>query len=154
MFVAKWSPCLKPTKPKLSTVSVWLEFRHVPFQFFSEEGLEHIAGLVGHPLFLHPTTANMTNIEVTKVYTVNYPRKLFLEAINARFGSGEVVRVTVSSPWLPSLCSHYKKVGHTISKCLKAPVTCEGYKLVKHSFEDCPRAKRVGERTSRADKGK
>lgn len=154
MFVAKWPPEFKPTKPELSTVPVWLEFRQVPFPFFSEEGLEHIAGLVGHPLYLHPTTANMTNIEVAKVYSVIDLRKPLPETVNARFESGEVVRVSVSSPWLPSLCTHCKKVGHTISKCLQAGVICGGCNSVKHSTDNCPGAKHNGKMIGRADKGK
>ena len=49
MFVANWEPGVIPLKPELSTAPIWLELRGVPFQFFNEEGLERIAGLVGHP---------------------------------------------------------------------------------------------------------
>lgn len=141
MFVAKWCPGIKPIKPELSAVPVWLEFRQVPHQFFSEEGLQHIAGLVGHPIVLHPSTDNMTNNEVAKVYTIIDPLILLPEAVNVKFESGEVRRVTVSSPLHPSICGHGKQVGHTASKWLSAPVTCKRYKSVKHSTANCPRSK-------------
>lgn len=67
MFVAKWSPEIKPSKPELSMVPVWLDFVGVPLEFFNKEGLEHIAGLVGHPVCLHPMTENLINVEVAKV---------------------------------------------------------------------------------------
>lgn len=139
MFVAKWAPGVTPEKPALSTVPVWLDFHGVPLQFFNRDALKEIAGLVGHPLYLHPSTENLTNIEVAKVYTVIDPRTPLPEAVNAQFECGEVVRIGVSCPWLPSLCSHCSKVGHTISKCPAAPPRCLICRSVKHSTDACTR---------------
>lgn len=140
MFVAKWSPGVKPEKPSMSTVPVWLDLTGVPLQFFNEDALKEIASLVGHPICLHPSTENLTNLEVAKVYTVIDPRQPLPETVNAQFESGEVVRIQVSSPWLPSLCSHCSKVGHTKSKCPNAPPRCKFCRSVKHSSEACPRS--------------
>ena len=115
MFVAKWSPGIQQSKPELDMVPVWLEFTEVPLQFFNRDALKEIAGMVGHPVCLHPTTENLTNIQVAKVYTVIDPRKPLPEFVNARFESGDTRRIGVSSPWLPSLCSYCKKFGHTIT---------------------------------------
>lgn len=139
MFVAKWSPGITPEKPSLASVPVWLDFVGVPLQFFNRDALKEIAGLVGHPICLHPSTENLTNLEVAKVYTVIDPRKPLPEAVNARFESGEVIRITVSCPWLPSLCSHCSQVGHTISKCPAAPPRCEICRSVKHATSSCTR---------------
>ncbi|CAN6925751.1 unnamed protein product [Brassica oleracea] len=139
MFVAKWAPGITPEKPSLSTVPVWLDFHGVPFQFFNRDALKEIAGLVGHPICLHPTTENLTNIEVAKVYTVIDPRKPLPQAVNAQFECGEVVRIGVSCPWLPSICSHCSKIGHTISKCPAAPPRCSICRSVKHATEACTR---------------
>lgn len=139
MFVAKWSPGVLAAKPELTTVPVWLDFTGVPLQFFNRDALKEIAGLVGHPLYLHPATENLTNIEVAKVYTVIDPRKPLPEAVNAQFDSGEVVRITVSSPWLPSLCGHCRKVGHTVSKCPNVPPKCDICGSVKHNASVCTR---------------
>lgn len=95
MFVAKWEPGVIPAKPELTSAPIWLELRQVPFQFFNEDGLERIAGLVGDPKFLHPATANKTNLEVAKVFTIIDPRKPLPEAVNVQFDSGEISRVMV-----------------------------------------------------------
>lgn len=108
MFVAKWDPGVVPVKPELTSAPIWLELRNVPLQFFHEEGLEHIAGLVGDPKILHPATANKTNLEVAKILTIIDPRKPLPEAVNVQFDSGEIRRVKVSSPWMPHVCSHCK----------------------------------------------
>ncbi|KAL1218979.1 hypothetical protein V5N11_020289 [Cardamine amara subsp. amara] len=75
MFKATWAPKLTLILPELAAVPVWMELREVPPHFFSDEGLEHIAGLVGDPVCLHPSTANMTNLEVVKVLTIIDPTK-------------------------------------------------------------------------------
>lgn len=114
MFVATWKPGLTPVMPELTEVPVWQEFRDVPLQYFSEEGLEHIAGMLGHPKLCHPSTINMTNLEVAKVFTIVDPRKNVPEAVNVQFHTGEIHRIRVSCPWLPPLCSHCQELGHSI----------------------------------------
>lgn len=119
MFVANWEPRVVPTKPELTSAPVWLELRNVPFQFFNDEGLEHIAGLVGLPKFLYPSTASKTNLDVAKVFTMIDPRKSFPDTVNVQFDSGEISRVLVSSPWMPPICTHCKEVGHNLKHCKK-----------------------------------
>ncbi|KAL0718786.1 hypothetical protein Bca4012_068109 [Brassica carinata] len=150
MFVAKWSPGLQQVKPELTMVPVWLELTGVPLQFFNRDALQEIAGLVGHPVCLHPSTENLTDIEVAKVYTVIDPRKPLPQFVNARFENGDIRRIAVSSPWLPSLCSYCKKVGHTITRCKDAPKTCLTCNSVRHSTESCPRGRGIPKK----DKGK
>lgn len=140
MFVAKWEPGLIPQKPELTSAPVWLELRQVPHQFFNEDGFEFIAGLVGHPIGLHPSTKNLSNLEVAKVLTLIDPRKPLPEAVNVQFDSGEISRVLVSSPWMPPVCSFCKEVGHSLKKCKTAPVTCSSCQSTCHLTESCPRA--------------
>lgn len=52
---------------ELDMVHVWLELTGVPLQFFNEEGLQEIAGLVGRPVSMHLSTKILTNIEVAKI---------------------------------------------------------------------------------------
>ncbi|RID65875.1 hypothetical protein BRARA_D01047 [Brassica rapa] len=142
MFVAHWEPGNLPEKPALTSAPIWLELRNVPLQFFNEDGLERIAGLVGDPKVLHPSTANKTILDVAKVLTIIDPRKPLPEAVNVQFDSGDICRVTVSSPWMPHVCSHCKEIGHTIKHCPAAPITCARCKSSAHSAESCPRSKR------------
>lgn len=103
-FVVKWDPGVIPVKLELSSSLIWLELRNVSFQFFNEEGLEQIAGLVGEAKFLHPATPNKVNVEVAKVFTLIDPRKPLPEAVNVEFESSEIRIVNVSSLWMPLVC--------------------------------------------------
>lgn len=142
MFVANWEPGLNPTMPELTEAPVWLEFRGVPPHFFSEEGFEHIAGMLGQPVYCHPSTINMTNLEVGKVLTIINPSVALPEAVNVQFATGEIHRVGVSSPWLPPICSHCEEVGHSIKRCPTAPITCLDCNSTAHASESCPRVKK------------
>ncbi|KAG7530872.1 Reverse transcriptase zinc-binding domain [Arabidopsis thaliana x Arabidopsis arenosa] len=146
MFVAKWEPGLRPVKPELTSAPIWLELRNVPFQCFNDDGLEHIASLVGEPKFLHPATTSKTNLEVAKVFTIIDPRKPLPEAVNVQFQSGEIRRVEVSSPWMPPICAHCKEVGHSLRRCKAAPITCKACNSTQHSADACPRAKSQAEK--------
>ena len=139
MFVAKWASGLQQIKPELEMVPVWLEFTGAPLKFFNSDALQEIVGIVGHPVCLHPTTLNLTNIEVAKVYTVINPRKPIPEFVNARFENGDTRRIGVTSPWLPSQCSFCKNLGHTISRCKAVPRTCAACNSVRHTTENCLR---------------
>ncbi|KAL1192079.1 hypothetical protein V5N11_029976 [Cardamine amara subsp. amara] len=147
MFVAKWEPGLEPVVPELTSAPVWLDFHNVPLHFYSEEGLEHIAGLVGKPKFLHPNTANMSNLEVARVFTIIDPTKPLPEAVNVKFQSGQIQRVLVSSPWLPPTCVHCKAIGHSIKRCPSAPITCSDCNSTGHPTASCPRAKKTSATT-------
>ncbi|KAG2265812.1 hypothetical protein Bca52824_072891 [Brassica carinata] len=140
MFVDKWEPGIIPTKPELTSAPIWLELRNVPLQFFNEDGLERIAGLVGDPKFLHPSTANKTNLEVAKVFTIIDPRKPLPGAVNVQFQSGVITRVLVSSPWMPLVCGFCKEIGHSTRRCRTAPKPCSICSATDHAAAKCPQA--------------
>lgn len=142
MFVDKWEPGVVPSKPELTSAPIWLELRKVPFQFFNEDGLERIAGLVGDPRFLHPSTKNKTNLEVAKVFTIIDPRKPLPEAVNVQFDSGDICRVLVSSPWMPPVCDLCKEVGHSSKRCPSVAKTCTHCNSKSHVLANCPQKQR------------
>lgn len=141
MFVAHWEPDNLPENPVLTSAPIWLELRNVPLQFFNEDGLERIASLVGHPKFLHPATANKTDLEVAKVLTLIDPRQPLPDAVNVQFDSGDIAWVTVSSPWMPPVCTHCREIGHTLKRCPSAPKTCKGCNSSNQSSDACPKSK-------------
>nr|VDD15344.1 unnamed protein product [Brassica oleracea] len=154
MFVAHWEPGNIPELPALTSAPIWLELRNVPLQFFNEDGFERIAGLVGEPKYLHPSTANKADLEVAKVLTIIDPRQPLPEAVNVQFDSGDIARVGVSSLWMPPVCSHCKEIGHSIKRCPTSPITCADCKSTSHSKDNCPRAKEHNGRKYKKQKEK
>ncbi|CAN7136968.1 unnamed protein product, partial [Brassica rapa subsp. narinosa] len=157
MFVDKWEPRVVPAKPELTSAPIWLELRKVPFQFFNEDGLERIAGLVGDPKYLHPMTKNKTNLEVAKVWTIIDPRVPLPEAVNVQFESGEISRVLVSSPWMPPVCAICKEIGHTEKRCpsvQKAPMHCAQCNSKNHFLVSCPHNRNQEAKGKKTRRGK
>lgn len=157
MFVDKWEPGVVPAKPELTSAPIWLELRKVPFQFFNEDGLERIAGLVGDPKYLHPMTKNKTNLEVAKVWTIIDPRVPLPEAVNVQFESGEISRVLVSSPWMPPVCDLCKEIGHVTKRCpsvQKIPLLCTHCNSKNHNLVNCPTIRKHEPKGKKTRRGK
>ncbi|KFK29828.1 hypothetical protein AALP_AA7G184200 [Arabis alpina] len=131
---------LTPAMPSLEEVPVWLEFKGVPPHFYSEEGLEYVASILGDPQYCHQTTLNMTNLEVAKVLTIINLSQPIPEALNVQFENGERARVELFCPWLSPICSFCSQVGHNIRRCPTGPITCQACNSSSHSPEGCPRA--------------
>lgn len=152
MFVVDYSPGFTPQMPELVEAHVWLELWGVPPHFFNEESLEHVGGLVGDPLYFHPSTANMTDLEVTKVFTIIDFQTPLPETVNTQFDNSEIVRVEVSCLWFFPTCTFSQKGGHTIRRCPTAPITCTSCKSTTHLTEVYPRNKRSAAKDVKEDK--
>ncbi|KAF8113337.1 hypothetical protein N665_0051s0031 [Sinapis alba] len=133
MFVDKWEPGIIPAKPELSSAPIWLELRKVPFQFFNEDGLERILGLV---------------------FTVIDPRKPLPEAVNVHFETGEICRVLVSSPWMPPVCDTCKEIGHATKRCPIALKSCATCKSSAHTSVKCPQNNHQNTRARKTRRGR
>ncbi|KFK34839.1 hypothetical protein AALP_AA5G199700 [Arabis alpina] len=120
MFVAPWSPGVKPAIPELKTAPVWLELRKVPYELYNPSALSRIASLAGHLI---------TEVDLHRPIP---------ETVCARFESGEIVRVEVYCPHLPPICRICHEAGHPSKRCPKAPPFCNKCKNACHEEAVCP----------------
>ena len=67
MVLRKWSPGLPLSKANLSRIPVWAKFHNVPIELWSEEGLSHIASVVGHPLYADAATEACSRITFARI---------------------------------------------------------------------------------------
>ncbi|KAF8100365.1 hypothetical protein N665_0226s0026 [Sinapis alba] len=117
MFVAPWSPEYSPDQPPLTSATVPVELRNVPYLLFNCESLSRIATAVGKPESLFPETERKENFAVAKLYvrvdlTAPLPHRII-----SGFSNGKEVQIDVSYPWLPVKCETCKKFGHSRDKC-------------------------------------
>lgn len=146
MFVAEWSLGVQPSKSVLKTAPVWIELRKVPYEFYNPLALSRIASIVGHPLYLHKETLQMTNFEVAKVFTEIDLHKPLPEYVWASFENGERRKISVSCPHLPPICPICAEAGHSSKHCNSVPPLCSFCKKAYHVVEICPYQK--GKRSS------
>lgn len=101
--------------------------------------MKWIAGLIGHPKFLHSSTANKTNMEVTEVFTIIDPKNPLLETVNIQFDLGEICRVLVSRPWMSLVCDICKEISHFSKSCPQLPKKCSLCNSFAHALANCPK---------------
>ncbi|CAA7026591.1 unnamed protein product [Microthlaspi erraticum] len=118
-------------------------YKDCNFIFTIDVNDDGLGSAVGEAKALHPSTANKTNLEVAKVLTLIDPRKPWPEAVNVQFDSGDIMRILVSSPWMPPVCSFCKEIGHSVRRCASALVSCTSCKSTAHSTANCTRVKPV-----------
>ncbi|KAF8082241.1 hypothetical protein N665_0841s0008 [Sinapis alba] len=156
MFVAPWSPEYSREEPPLTSATVPIELRNVPYLLFNREILSRIATAVGKPESLFPETERKENFAVAKLYvkvdlTAPLPNRII-----SGFSNGKEVQIDVSYPWLPVKCEACKKFGHNKDKCnvrtpKDSPVGLSGN---RESFEKVRRRSksRPGRSTDKKDK--
>lgn len=118
MLVAPWSPEFTPESPPITSASVMVEFRGVPYLFFNRQSLSRIATAIGLPIGLAPETKRKENFEVAKVLVkVNLTKELPTRIVSG-LSNGREMDITVSYPWLPPKCNSCNVYGHDTFHCI------------------------------------
>lgn len=133
MFVAPWSPDFNPDTPPISSATVTVELRGVPYLLFNEESLGRIATAIGQPVALAPETARKDNFEVAKLLVrVNLLEELPTRVVTG-FSNGREVDIGISYPWLPPRCDICDQFGHASSLCRRKTPSSSWRKLKTRS---------------------
>ena len=67
LVLRKWCPGLPMAKDELSKIPVWAKFHNVPIELWTEEGLSHIASVVGLPLYADAATEACSRISFARI---------------------------------------------------------------------------------------
>ncbi|EFH38694.1 predicted protein [Arabidopsis lyrata subsp. lyrata] len=59
-----WSASLDNSSPSLQRIPLWAHLKDVPFDLIHQQGLSHIAGLIGEPIETDDWTINLTSISI------------------------------------------------------------------------------------------
>lgn len=142
MFVSPWSPEFTPESPPISSATISVELRGVPYLLFNKESLSRIATAVGKPVALSPETERKETFEVAKVLVRVDLTKDLPSKIISGFSDGREVEIDVSYPWLPSRCSECKEFGHIFSRCPARFQTPLSLKRKSNRSRSRPRSRR------------
>ena len=58
LILRNWQPRLQLSKEALSKIPIWIHIYGVPLELWNEEGLSHIASIIGKPLHVDKLTAS------------------------------------------------------------------------------------------------
>ncbi|KAL2252839.1 UNVERIFIED_CONTAM: hypothetical protein Sindi_0078600 [Sesamum indicum] len=122
IVLQKWEPGLVLRKLQHTQVTVWIKFRHLPVEFWTEEGLSMVASGVGKPLYPDAITRACTRLDFARVcvmldVTSNLPKHIII--MNPDEDGGESpCKVDVEYEWLPQKCNSFMTLGHSAKDCV------------------------------------
>lgn len=116
LVVREWNPSTMNSKPDLTMIPLWVDFKNIPDILFSEKGLKFLGEKIGSTQRLHPKTERCVRLDVARLLiVVNLEKPL----PNRIYIKGMETTIQVSYPWLPSRCSTCQEWGHKVEDCGK-----------------------------------
>ncbi|KAL2248014.1 UNVERIFIED_CONTAM: hypothetical protein Sindi_2653700 [Sesamum indicum] len=122
IVLQKWEPGMVLRKLQHTQVPVWIKLRHLPVEFWTEEGLSTVASGVGKPLYPDAITRACTRLDFARVcvmvdVTSNLPKHIII--MNPDEDGGESpCKVDVEYEWLPQKCNSCMTLGHSAKDCV------------------------------------
>ncbi|KAL2225355.1 UNVERIFIED_CONTAM: hypothetical protein Sindi_3049900 [Sesamum indicum] len=122
IVLQKWKPRMVLRKLQHTQVPVWIKLRHLPVEFWTEEGLSMVASGVGKPLYPDAITRACTRLDFARVcvmldVTSNLPKHIII-MIPDEDGGESPCKVDVEYEWLPQKCNSCMTLGHSAKECV------------------------------------
>ncbi|KAK4384658.1 hypothetical protein Sango_3038500 [Sesamum angolense] len=67
IVLQRWEPGMVLRKHKHTQVPVWIRLRHLPVEFWTDDGLSTVASGVGRPLYQDTITRTCTRLDFARV---------------------------------------------------------------------------------------
>lgn len=116
---------MKLCKEILNRLPVWVNFHNIPVEYWTAEGLSHIASAVGKPLYADSLTEAKKRISYAQICLEIDANKELLEEFQLELekkdpdtGEPETVIIRAEYPWKAKRCSSCLVFGHLSAKCL------------------------------------
>ena len=122
-----WSPGLSWQKESVSKVPVWVQFHHVPMEFWTPVGLSYIASAVGVPLYADSPTEACTRMNFARICVEIDASKQLVHEFRLQVSSRDIstpprfITVKVIYQWKTRMCSHCSVFGHSNNDCPMQP---------------------------------
>ncbi|KAL0310235.1 UNVERIFIED_CONTAM: hypothetical protein Scaly_2948000 [Sesamum calycinum] len=145
IVLQRWEPGMSLRKQKTHTVPVWVRLKHLPVEYWSDEGLSVVASGIGQPLYSDAVTKQCSRLDYARVcvmldYNSVLPKHLVIISPFLRKGKEVPCRVDIEYEWLPQRCKECKSLGHIDNVCpelkrksLKKPIEVYVQKSVSTS---------------------
>lgn len=94
--------------------------RSIFFDLYTQEGLGHVADLIGSPIEVDEFTRTMSILEVAHLKVKVDCTKTLPSSAEIERENGEIVRFSIDYPWTPLICPSCKELGHLETMCPNA----------------------------------
>ncbi|KAK4386164.1 hypothetical protein Sango_2487000 [Sesamum angolense] len=133
IVLQKWQHGMALRKHYHTQVPIWIKLRHLPVEFWTEEGLSMVASGVGRPLYPDANTKACMILDFARVCVMlDYNSKLpkYIIVMQPTKDDGETpCKVDIEYEWIPSRCTTCCSLGHWVKQCpttkfpIRPPVT-------------------------------
>ncbi|KAL0305370.1 UNVERIFIED_CONTAM: hypothetical protein Scaly_2987600 [Sesamum calycinum] len=125
-----WEQGMSLRRQKHTQIPVWIRLKHLPMEYWTEDGLSTVASGVGTPLYTDGITRECSRLDFARVcvmldYNSTLPKHLILISPFLRDGKEDPRRVDIEYEWLPLRCKNCCSLGHIASSCpdnIKKPI--------------------------------
>ncbi|KAL0293605.1 UNVERIFIED_CONTAM: hypothetical protein Sradi_6928900 [Sesamum radiatum] len=117
-----WEQGMTLRQRKHSQIPVWIRLKHLPMEYWTDEGLSTVASGVGTPLYTDGITKECSRLDYARVcvmldYNSTLPKHLIVISPVLRDGKEDPKRVDVEYEWLPQRCKQCCSLEHIASAC-------------------------------------
>ncbi|KAL0295718.1 UNVERIFIED_CONTAM: hypothetical protein Sangu_3187700 [Sesamum angustifolium] len=122
IVLQRWEPGMSLRKQKHTQIPVWIRLKHLPMEYWTNEGLSVVASGVGKPLYSDAVTKQCSRLDYARVcvmldYNSTLPKHLVIISPLLRDGKEVPVRVDIEYEWLPQRCKDCQSLGHNAVSC-------------------------------------
>ncbi|KAL0307848.1 UNVERIFIED_CONTAM: hypothetical protein Sangu_3007900 [Sesamum angustifolium] len=122
IVLQRWEPGMSLRKQKHTQIPVWIRLKHLPMEYWTNEGLSVVASGVGKPLYSDAVTKQCSRLDYARVcvmldYNSTLPKHIVIISPTLRDGKEVPVRVDVDYEWLPKRCKECQSLGHNAESC-------------------------------------
>ncbi|KAK4383827.1 hypothetical protein Sango_3115800 [Sesamum angolense] len=123
IVLQRWEPGMVLRKHKRTQVPVWIRLRHLPVEFWTDDGLSTVASGVGRPLYQDTITRTSMRLDFARVCVmldISSTLRKHLIIMMPKEDGNEVpckVEVEVEYEWVPPKCKNCMSFGHATAAC-------------------------------------
>ncbi|KAL0402138.1 UNVERIFIED_CONTAM: hypothetical protein Slati_4243700 [Sesamum latifolium] len=128
MVLQPWEQGMSLRRQKHLQVPVWIRIRHLPMEYWTEDGLSAVASGIGTQLYTDKITKNCLRLDFARVcvmlhYHSKLPKHLIVLSPILSEGKEIPIKVDIEYEWLPLRCIHCCSLGHTVAACPETRVS-------------------------------
>ncbi|KAL0293397.1 UNVERIFIED_CONTAM: hypothetical protein Sradi_6938900 [Sesamum radiatum] len=117
-----WEQGMSLRRQKHTQIPVWIRLRHLPMEYWTDEGLSTVASGVGTPLYTDGITKDCSRLDFARVcvmldFNSALPKHLVVISPVLRNGKEDPKRIDVEYEWLPQRCKSCCSLGHVSATC-------------------------------------
>ncbi|KAL0307638.1 UNVERIFIED_CONTAM: hypothetical protein Scaly_2976400 [Sesamum calycinum] len=117
-----WEQGMSLRRQKHTQIPVWIRLRHLPMEYWTDDGLSTVASGIGTPLYTDGITKDCSRLDFARVcvmldFNSELPKHLVVISPVLRNGKEDPKRIDVEYEWLPQRCKNCCSLGHVSATC-------------------------------------